>query len=407
MSDAEIELDAWEHEDHRAIANRMALFHQQAEGPGMVFWHPRGFALYQVVEDYMRRHMRRAGFREIRTPQLLSRGLWERSGHWQKFGANMFAVDDGGQALALKPMSCPGHIQVFNKRRRSYRDLPMRLNEFGACHRNEPSGALNGLLRSRAFVQDDAHIFCSEAQIEAEVTRFCRLLSAIYRDFGFVEPRVGFATRPAVRAGSDAVWDQAEAALEAAAGNAGLKFVLDEGEGAFYGPKLDFALRDSRDRLWQCGTVQLDLVLPERLDVGYIDADGQRRRPVLLHQAVFGSLERFIGILLEHYQGKLPLWLAPEQVLVASVGTDQAVVDHAQAVAGELEEAGFRVAVDVSRARLARKIVDARQAGIARVAVIGPEEARDLTVSLRGQLPQPRSPSVARVIELLRPEAFR
>lgn len=353
----------------------------------------------------MRRQMRRAGYREIRTPQLLSRRLWERSGHWQKFGEQMFVTGDPQHPLALKPMSCPGHIQVFNKRRRSFRDLPMRLCEFGACHRDEPSGALYGLMRTHAFVQDDAHVFCTEDQVEAEVARFCALIRRIYRDFGFDALRVGFATRPARRAGSDAVWDRAEAQLAAAARQAGLDFEVDAGEGAFYGPKLDFSLRDSRGRAWQCGTVQLDLVLPGDLDAFYIAADGSRQRPVLLHHAVFGSIERFLGVLLEHYQGALPLWLAPEQLVVASIGAAQA--DYAAAVADELEAAGLRVAIDVSRNRLARKIVDARTAGIPLLLAVGPREAQDGNVSLRRDNGEPQVLTVAELIETLRPEAFR
>src|SRR5262245_35300653 len=252
--------------DHRVIGNKLDLFHQQDEGPGMVFWHPRGAALYGVLEGYVRRRMRAAGFREVRTPQLLARSLWERSGHWEKFGDSMFVAADGERAFALKPMSCPGHIQIFNKRVRSHRDLPMRLCEFGACHRNEPSGALQGLMRTRAFVQDDAHIFCREDQIVDEVARFCGLLREVYGDFGFPDFAIGFSTRPEVRAGSDRVWDRAEAALEAAARAAGIDYRRRPGEGAFYGPKLEFILRDSHGRDWQCGTIQLDFVLPERLD---------------------------------------------------------------------------------------------------------------------------------------------
>lgn len=367
--------------DHRAIANRMDLFHQQEEGPGMVFWHPRGFALYRVIEDTIRARMKQAGFHEIRTPQLLARELWEKSGHWEKFAGNMFVIDDDERAHALKPMSCPAHVQVFNKRVRSFRDLPLRLAEFGACHRNEPSGALYGLMRTRAFVQDDAHIFCAPDDVEAEVARFCRMLFEIYDDFGFDDIAVAFSTRPEKRAGSDEAWDRAETALEAAAKAADLDYRVDAGEGAFYGPKLDFHLRDSHGRDWQCGTVQLDLVLPERLDASYIDSDGQRARPVMIHHAVLGSIERFIGMLLEHHSGDLPLWLAPDQVVVANI-TDASAC-YARDVASRLEADGLRVALDLRSDRIAKKIIDARAAGIPVLAAVGEREARDMTVSLR------------------------
>ncbi len=391
--------------DHRAIGNEMDLFHQQEEGAGQVFWHPRGFALYQVVESYIRKRMRQAGFREVRTPQLLARGLWERSGHWEKFGENMFALDDGHQTLALKPMSCPGHIQIFNKRVRSFRDLPLRLAEFGACHRNEPSGALQGLMRTRAFVQDDAHVFCAPEQIAPEVARFCGLLRQIYADFGFDEMIVGFSTRPEVRAGEDSVWDQAEAALEQAARSAGVDHRLQPGEGAFYGPKLDFSLRDNRGREWQCGTVQVDLVLPERLDAAYVDSDNSRRRPVILHHAVLGSIERFIGVLLEHHQGRLPLWLAPEQITIASIAEAQA--DYAAAVADRFAEAGFRPALDARPVRLPRKIVDAHAAGIPLLAAVGAREAKADSIALRGNGADNEVIAIDVALDRLRPDAFR
>ena len=389
--------------DHRSIANRMDLFHQQEEGPGMAFWHPRGFALYRIVEDYMRRRMRKMGFREIRTPQLLARSLWEKSGHWEKFGDNMFTVEDGERSAALKPMSCPGHVQIFNKRRRSFRDLPMRLCEFGACHRNEPSGALQGLMRGRSFVQDDAHIFCAEDQVEPEIARFCRQLFEVYADFGFDDVRVAFSTRPAVRAGSDAAWDHAEALLARAAEAAELDHQLDPGEGAFYGPKLDFFLRDSRGREWQCGTVQLDLVLPERLDAAYVDASNRHVRPIMIHHAVLGSLERFVGILLEHYDGNLPLWLAPEQVVVASIA--EAQNDYAQSVADELEDADFRAIADTRPERLSRKIVDAREAGIPILMAVGNREQTDNSVSMRWRDGSQEICSVTDALSRLRREA--
>jgi len=367
--------------DHRAIANRMDLFHQQEEGPGMVFWHPRGWALYRVVEDYIRRLMRRGGFEEIRTPQVLARALWEASGHWEKFADNMFTTSDGERQHALKPMSCPAHVQVFAKRLRSFRDLPLRYAEFGGCHRNEPSGALHGLMRTRAFHQDDAHIFCSEAQVTGEVARFCRLLMQAYADFGFADLRVAFSTRPARRAGAEAEWDRAEAMLAQAAREAGLVFEIDPGEGAFYGPKLDFHLRDAHGREWQCGTVQLDLVLPERLGARYVDAEGARARPVMIHHAVLGSLERFIGILLEHHRGSLPLWLAPDQVVVAPITPAEAC--HARRLADRLAEAGLRARADLRSETLSRRIVDAHEDGVPVVLAIGQREVREGTVTLR------------------------
>ncbi len=367
--------------DHRAIGNRQRLFHQQEDGPGQVFWHPRGFAVYQAVEAHVRRHMRRAGYREVRTPQLLARSLWEQSGHWEKFGRNMFALEDGATCFALKPMSCPGHIQIFNRGVRSFRDLPLRLAEFGACHRNEPSGALMGLMRTRAFVQDDAHVFCSEAQIGGEVQRFARLLRVVYGDFGFDDVEVCFATRPEARAGDEAAWDRAEAALLEAARAAGLEPEIRPGEGAFYGPKLEFHLADRHGRRWQCGTIQADFVLPERLDAHYADSDGARRRPVILHHAVLGSIERFLAVLLEQHQGRLPLWLAPDQVVVASIGAEQA--DYTEQVAERLRGADLRVAVDSRNERLSRKVVDAREQGTPLFLAVGAREAAEGSVSLR------------------------
>ena len=370
-----------DHNDHRSIGNRLALFHQQDEAPGMIFWHPRGFALYRAVEDYIRRRMRRAGFQEVRSPQMLARSLWERSGHWEKFAENMFVLEDGHRPFALKPMSCPCHIQIFNKRVRSFRELPLRFSEFGACHRNEPSGALQGLMRGRAFVQDDAHIFCAEEHIVGEVARFAGMLREIYADFGFPHFRVGFSTRPERRAGDDALWDRAEAALQAAAQAAGLDCVVQPGEGAFYGPKLDFILIDGRGRDWQCGTVQLDFVLPERLDAEYVDAENRRRRPVLIHHAVLGSLERFIGMLLEHYEGRLPFWLAPEQVMVASIGQD--AEDYARDLAVRLEDMNLRVVLDIGPGRLGDKVAAAHAAAIPVLLAVGPKEAAQGSVSWR------------------------
>lgn len=391
--------------DHRVLGTRLDLFHQQEEGPGMVFWHPRGFALYRVVEEYIRRRMAAAGFLEIRTPQLLSYGLWERSGHADKFANAMYRVTSNSRPYALKPMSCPGHVQVFAGTLRSVHDLPLRYCEFGACHRDEPSGSLQGLMRTRSFVQDDAHIFCTPEQVEAEVIAFCALLRRVYADFGFGAPLVVFATRPATRAGDDATWDRAEAALAMAARRAGLDFAIRSGEGAFYGPKLEFHLRDSHGRAWQCGTVQLDFVMPERLDASYVGSDGARHRPVLLHHAVLGSLERFIGMLLEHHRGVLPLWLAPEQLRVASVTDSQA--GYARKAAGALVAEGFRASADVTPERLARKIAVAHEQGVPLVAVVGEREAERGTLGLRWRDGRQQELPLAEAVRRLRPDALR
>ncbi|NML34701.1 threonine--tRNA ligase [Paraburkholderia antibiotica] len=369
--------------DHRVLANKLDLFHQQEEGAGMVFWHPRGWTLYRVLEDYVRARMRRAGFREIRTPQLLARSLWEKSSHWEKFGSAMYSLADAEdeRVLCLKPMSCPCHVQVFNQRVRSYRELPVRYSEFGACHRDEPSGSLEGLKRTRAFVQDDAHVFCAAAHIEAEVGRFCALLRDMYADLGFPAFKVALATRPASRAGSDQTWDRAEEALANAARAAGLTFDVLAGEGAFYGPKLEFHLTDSRARSWQCGTIQLDFVLPERLDAEFVNARNERERPVMIHHAVLGSMERFIAMLLEHHEGWLPVWLAPEQVVVASIS--DASVGYAEEVLRALDDAGVRAVLDGRPERLEKKIVDAREMRVPVLVVVGARDERDRTISVR------------------------
>ncbi|MEM5294065.1 threonine--tRNA ligase [Burkholderia sp. JPY481] len=369
--------------DHRVLGNKLDLFHQQEEGAGMVFWHPRGWTLYRVLEDYVRSRMRRAGFREIRTPQLLARSLWEKSGLWEKFGAAMYSLADAEErrALCLKPMSCPCHVQVFNQRVRSYRELPLRYSEFGACHRDEPSGSLEGLKRTRAFVQDDAHVFCAAADIESEVGRFCALLRDVYADLGFPEFSVALASRPALRAGSEGTWDRAEEALAHAADAAGLEFAVLAGEGAFYGPKLEFQLTDSRARSWQCGTIQLDFVLPERLDAEFVNQRDERERPVMIHHAVLGSMERFIAMLLEHDEGWMPAWLAPEQAVVASIS--DASLGYAQEVLQALEDAGVRAVVDGRPERLEKKIVDAREKRVPFLVVVGKREAADRRISVR------------------------
>lgn len=367
--------------DHRVLGNRLDLFHQQDESPGAIFWHPRGMILFRVVEEYIRARMRQAGFAEVRTPQIVSRDLWEQSGHWEKFGRNMFSLESDDNPYCLKPMSCPCHVQIFKKGIRSYRDLPVRYSEFGVVHRAEPSGALHGLMRARAFTQDDAHVLCMPDQVEVEVARFCVLLKSIYADFGFEDFDVALSTRPAVRVGDDAVWDRTEAMLASAARAADLHFAIQEGEGAFYGPKLEFHLLDRQGRKWQCGTIQLDFALPERLGAAYVTEDGARATPVMLHHAVLGSLERFIGILLEHYEGWLPTWLAPDQIVVANIGQDErAFADNA---AFAFEGIGCRVLRDFRSERLPRKIFDARELATPIVAVTGQKEVRDGEVSLR------------------------
>lgn len=368
--------------DHRSLGSRLELYHLQDDAPGMVFWHPRGYAVYRVLEDYIRRKMRGLGFAEVRTPQVLPRSLWERSGHWDKFRDNMFLVEDeGGRQMALKPMSCPCHVQIFNKGLRSWRELPIRYAEFGACHRNESSGSMHGLMRTRAFEQDDAHVFCREEDVVAEIGRFIGLLDEVYRELGFADYQVALSTRPAERAGSDAQWDWAEARLEEAARARGMDFVVQPGEGAFYGPKLEFVLRDRLGRSWQCGTVQVDCVLPERLGAAYVAPDGARAVPVMIHHAVFGSMGRFIAMLLEHHGGVLPFWLAPEQVAVAPISDRQG--DYARQVLDMLGRSGVRAVLHDGNETLPRRIVAAHDAGIPVMAIVGEREARDGSVALR------------------------
>jgi threonyl-tRNA synthetase len=367
--------------DHRLLGPRLDLFHQQEEAPGTAFWHPRGATLYRLIENYIRFEMQRGGFGEVRTPQLLSRSLWERSGHWGKFGAHMFEFADAERRFALKPMNCPGHVQLFRQQIRSYRDLPVRFFEFGACHRYEPSGALHGLMRARAFTQDDAHVFCLPEHIGGEVARFCELLRRVYARFGFQEFVVGFSTRPEAREGPDALWDEAEATLAAAARAAGLEFRLQPGEGAFYGPKLEFILKDQDGREWQCGTIQLDFVLPEKLDAEIVEASGARVRPVMIHQAVLGSIERFMAILLEHHRGNLPFWIVPEQIVVAPVSAGQ--LEYARAAVELFQAAGLRCIIDEAKETLSRRIVAAHGKGIPIFVTVGPKEVSAGTVTIR------------------------
>jgi threonyl-tRNA synthetase len=376
-------LDEAERRDHRRIGKEMDLFHLQDEAVGNVFWHAKGWRLYRTAESYMRRRLDAAGYQEVRTPQLVDRSLWERSGHWEKFRENMFiaTVEREDKQLALKPMNCPCHVQIFRHGLRSYRELPLRMAEFGSCHRYEPSGALHGIMRVRAFTQDDAHIFCTEAQIADETVKFVELLSSVYRDFGFESFAVKFSDRPAVRAGDDAVWDRAEAALKDACATAGVDYVLNPGDGAFYGPKLDFVLRDAIGRDWQCGTLQVDFVLPERLDAEYVADDGARRRPVMLHRAILGSFERFLGVLIEHFAGRFPLWLAPVQAIVATIVSD--ADDYARDVAAALRAAGLAVELDLSNQKINAKVREHSLAHVPVMAVVGRREAETHMVALR------------------------
>ncbi len=376
-------LEEAEKRDHRRLGREMELFHQQEEARGDIFWHANGWMLYRTVTDYIRRRLGEADYGEVKTPALIDSSLWEKSGHWDKFGEhNMFTVSvDEDKTLAIKPMNCPGHVQIFRQGIKSYRDLPIRMAEFGSCHRNEPSGALHGLMRVRAFVQDDAHIFCREDQIVPETADFCRLLMSVYRDFGFDDVVVMFADRPPVRAGDDATWDRAEKNLRDATDAAGVPVVMNPGEGAFYGPKLEFHLTDAIGRSWQCGTLQLDYVLPERLDASYVGEDGQRYRPAMLHRAILGSIERFLAILIEHCGGRLPLWLAPIQVVVATITGD--ADDYAQEVAAALKAAGLRAQIDLRNEKITYKVREHSHAKTPVIAVVGKREAEERTVALR------------------------
>lgn len=398
-------LEEAEKRDHRRIGRELSLFHLQEEAAGSVFWHPKGWTIYREAEQYMRRRLDASDYREVRTPQLIDRKLWEASGHWEKFRDNMYTADDeGDRVLALKPMNCPGHVQIFRQGLKSYRDLPLRLAEFGSCHRSEPSGALHGLMRVRQFTQDDAHIFCTEDQINAETLTFCALLQSVYRDFGFDEVKVLFADRPPVRAGSDAVWDRAEAALREAVDSAGLDWSLNPGEGAFYGPKLEFHLTDAIGRSWQCGTLQVDFVLPERLDATYIGEDGAKHRPVMLHRAILGSFERFIAILIEHHAGRMPLWLAPVQAVVATI--TEAADDAARDVRDQLAAAGLRAELDLRNEKINYKVREHSLAKIPYIFVLGEREAAEKTVSVR-KLGDKQQEVLAqdRAVDILRQEA--
>ncbi|MBK5937438.1 threonine--tRNA ligase [Halorhodospira halophila] len=370
-----------ERRDHRRLGRTQDLFHVQEESPGMVFWHPRGWRLYLEVQEYIRQLMRENGYQEIHTPMLVDRSLWERSGHWAMFADNMFVTESESRHYAVKPMNCPCHVEVFKQGLKSYRDLPLRLAEFGSCHRNEPSGTLHGLMRVRGFVQDDAHIFCTENQIQEEVRTFIDLVYRAYRDFGFDDVLIALSTRPDERVGDDALWDKAEAALATALETHGLEYTLQPGEGAFYGPKIEFSLRDCLERVWQLGTIQVDFSMPGRLGAQFVDDDGERRTPVMLHRAILGSLERFIGILIEHYGGALPTWLAPVQAVVLNITDRQG--DYARDVERRLLEAGFRAEADLRNEKIGYKIREHTLQKVPYMLVLGDRELESGTVAVR------------------------
>ncbi|MAR00004.1 MAG: threonine--tRNA ligase [Oceanospirillaceae bacterium] len=370
-----------EKRDHRKLAKQLDLFHLQEEAPGMVFWHPNGWTMWQVLEQYMRKVQQDAGYKEIKTPQVVDRALWEKSGHWEHYSDAMFVTESEKRTYAVKPMNCPCHIQVFNQGLKSYRELPLRLAEFGSCHRNEPSGALHGIMRVRGFTQDDAHIFCSRSQIRREAADFIKLTLDVYRDFGFDDVEMKLSTRPEGRIGDDALWDEAEAALEDALNEAGLKWELQPGEGAFYGPKIEFSLRDCLNRVWQCGTIQLDFMLPERLGAQFVDEDGERKTPVMLHRAILGSFERFVGILIEHYAGAMPPWLAPQQVSVLNITDNQA--EYCENLAKKLKSLGFRAEADLRNEKIGFKIREHTINRVPYLLVVGDKEKETGSVAVR------------------------
>lgn len=377
-------------DDHRSLAQRLDLWHFEDDAPGMVFWHPRGYLLYQLLEGAARARVRADGYAEVRTPQILRRPVWEASGHWQHFQGGMFRVADDANEAAVKPVSCPGHIQIVKSRAPSYRDLPLRLAELGVVHRDEPGGTLHGLLRLRQFTQDDGHVFCGEEHVPAELDRFCRSLRPFYAAFGFEQIEFALSTRPPDRAGDDALWDWAEDALRAALDRLGGPYALQEGAGAFYGPKIELSLQDRLGRRWQCGTIQLDLVMPRRFDLRYVAAGGERRHPVMLHRALYGSLERFLGVLLEHHRGRLPPWLSPVQARVLPVA--QAHNAYAYEVARALSDIGLRAEADAREESLGRRIAEAHADAVPFVAVVGDRERRDRAVTLRDRDGQSTSP---------------
>lgn len=374
-------LEEAEKRDHRKLGKQLNLFHTQEEAPGMVFWHPNGWSIYQTVETYIRDTIRTYEYNEVKTPQLIDRSLWEKSGHWEKFSDMMFTTASENRDYAIKPMNCPGHIQIFNQGLKSYRDLPLRLSEFGSCHRNEPSGTLHGIMRVRNFVQDDGHIFCTENQVQTEVSTFIDLLYNVYKDFGFNDVIIKLSTRPEKRVGADAVWDKSEKALENSLNEKGIPWDLQPGEGAFYGPKIEFSLKDCIGRIWQCGTIQVDFSMPERLGAQYVDENGDKQTPVMLHRAILGSLERFVGILIEEYAGAFPPWLAPKQVVIANISENQA--DYCEEVAQVLKQSGFRVDTDLRNEKIGLKIREHSLAKIPYVLIIGDKEVENRNVAVR------------------------
>jgi threonyl-tRNA synthetase len=374
-------LEEAEKRDHRRIGKQMGLFHTQEEAPGMVFWHDRGWTVNLTIQHYIRSLLRDHGYQEVHTPQVIDRALWEKSGHWDKFRDDMFVTESEKRTYAIKPMNCPAHVQIYNQGLKSYRDLPLRLAEFGSCHRNEASGTLHGLMRVRNFVQDDAHIFCSEDQIQEEVTRFIELVFKVYSDFGFDEVSVALSTRPELRVGEDALWDRAEEALQVALDGMELDWTLQPGEGAFYGPKIEFVLRDCLGRSWQCGTMQVDFSMPGRLGAQYVGEDGERHVPVMLHRAILGSLERFIGILIENYAGRLPLWLAPVQAVLMNITDRQA--PYVQEVEDLLKKQGLRVAADLRNEKIGFKIREHTLQHVPYLLVVGDREVETNTVAVR------------------------
>jgi threonyl-tRNA synthetase len=376
-------LEEAEKRDHRKLGRSLELFHTQDEAPGMVFWHPKGWVIWQRIEQYMRRVQEENGYLEVRAPQVLDVSLWKRSGHWDNFRENMFFTESESRDYAVKPMNCPGHVQIYNQGLKSYRDLPLRLAEFGSCHRNEPSGALHGLMRVRGFTQDDAHIFCTADQVEPEVVRFIDLLQRVYADFGFDEILIKLSTRPAKRVGTDQQWDRSEAVLKTALERKGLRYDLQPGEGAFYGPKIEFSLKDSIGRVWQCGTMQLDFSMPERLGAEFVGEDNARHVPVMLHRAILGSFERFIGILVEHYAGAMPLWLAPLQVVVMSITDRQSA--YASDVVGQLKQAGLRAAADLRNEKISYKIREHSLQKLPYQVIVGDQEVSARKVAVRNR----------------------
>jgi threonyl-tRNA synthetase len=375
-------LEEAEKRDHRKVGKAMELFHMQEEGRGMVFWHPKGWVLWRVLEAYMRRRLDAAGYVEVKTPQVLDRKFWEQSGHWDKYRPNMFVCETvEGEELSLKPMNCPGHVQIFDQGQRSYRELPLRMAEFGACHRYEPSGSLHGLMRVRGFTQDDAHIFCREDQIVEETAEFIKLARSVHADLGMETAYISLGTRPENRAGTDEFWDKAESLMAEAARAAGTEPVVTEGDGAFYAPKLDFIVKDAIGREWTCGTIQLDYVLPERLDATYIAEDGQKHRPVMLHRAILGSFERFIGIMIENYAGAFPLWLAPTQAVVATIVSE--ADDYAREVVEKFKAAGLRTEIDLRNEKVGYKVREHSVAKVPVIAVVGKKEAEEGKVAIR------------------------